>query len=166
MALVVEDGTGKVDAESYISAADASAYHAARGSAAWAALASDAVREQLLRKGTEYMESAYGERWQGCRMTGTQALSWPRSGVVVHGYSVASDVVPQAVQRACAELALRAISGDLSPDLSAQVKQETVGQISVTYADGARQQVKFQAVDGLLSGLLCGPASAIKVVRA
>lgn len=166
MTIIVEDGTGRPDAESYVSVEGANSYHLNRGNAAWAGLASDTVREQMLRRATDYMEQAYAGQWKGDRATDTQALSWPRSGVVVHGYSVASDVVPLAVQRACAELALRAISGDLSPDLSAQVKQETVGQISVTYADGARQQVKFQAVDGLLSGLLCGPAAAIKVVRA
>jgi hypothetical protein len=161
MALIVEDGTGKADAESYISVADATAYHAARGNAAWAALASDAVREQMLRKATDYMEQAYSERWKGERATTDQALSWPRSGV--HG--VDSDVVPSAVSRACAELALRAISGDLAPDLSGQVKSETVGPISVTYADGARQQVKFQAVDSMLSALLEGSSITVKLVR-
>lgn len=162
MALVVEDGTGKTDAESYISVADATAYHAARGNSAWAGLASDTVREQMLRRATDYMEQAYAIQWKGERVTDTQALSWPRSCVP----GVASDIVPLAVSRACAEMALRAISGDLAPDLSGQVKQETVGPISVTYADGARQQVKFQAVDNMLAGLLVGGSgSMIKLVR-
>lgn len=165
MALIVEDGSGKSNAESYISVADATAYHATRGNAAWAGLASDAVREQLLRKATDYMESAYGQRWKGDRSTTVQALSWPRVNVYMNGSYIAGNVVPVAVQRACAELALRASSVDLAPDLGAQVQAETVGPISTTYAQGARQQTKYQAVDSLLSGLIDGSASMIKLVR-
>lgn len=165
MALVVEDGTGKADAESFISVADALAYHEARGNAAWAAVATDTVREQLLRKATDYMEFAYGQRWKGVRTTTTQALSWPRSGVFINDNLIPSNVVPTAVQRACAELALRAVSGDLAPDLGAQVKSETVGPLATTYADGARQQTKYQAVDSILSGLLDGSSGMIKLVR-
>ena len=39
MSIVTEDGSGRADAETFISVADASAYHADRGNAAWAALA-------------------------------------------------------------------------------------------------------------------------------
>ena len=35
MALEVEDGTGKSTAESYISVADATTYHTARGNSTW-----------------------------------------------------------------------------------------------------------------------------------
>lgn len=49
MSLVTEDGTAKADAESYCTVAFATTYHSDRGNAAWAALASDTVREQLLR---------------------------------------------------------------------------------------------------------------------
>lgn len=167
MALEVEDGTGKADAESYISVADATTHHADRGNSAWAGLASDTVREQMLRKATDFMEAYYGDRWKGERTTTTQALSWPRTGVCQNDSEIASNVVPVAVQRACAELALRAIAGDLAPDLAAQVKSETVGPISTTYADGARQQVKYQAVDGMLSNLLNGSGdNMVKFVRA
>ena len=98
MSLIVEDGSIVTGAESYISVADASTYHTARGNAAWAALASDAVREQCLRKATDYMEQVYRSRWQGCRVGETQALSWPRYDVEVEGYAVDSDIVPTEVK--------------------------------------------------------------------
>jgi len=164
MALIVEDGTGLADAEAYISAADADSYFAARGNAAWDALTTEA-KEQNLRLGCDYMEAVYGPRWCGQRKTSTQALSWPR----VNACNIASDVVPAAVKRANAELAVRsATTGVLLADQSAQVKQETVGPISVTYADGARQYVKYSAVDASLAaaGLLCKGGSQIPVVRA
>ena len=154
MALEVEDGTGKATAESFISVTDASAYHTARGNAAWAALASDTVREQCLRKATDYMEQVYRSRWQGCRVSETQALSWPRYDVEVEGHAIDSDVVPDAVKRACAELALRASAADLNPDLTQGVAREKVGQIEVEYDKASPQFTRYRAIDALLSPYL------------
>lgn len=174
MALIIEDGTGKADAESYISVADASAYHLARGNAAWATLASDTIREQMLRKATDYMVATYRERWDGYRVTTTQALDWPRYEVPIRDSATegvyaafyAHDEVPVAVARACAELALRAIDGDLAPDLEVPVTSEQVGPISVTYADGARQTTTFRAIGGMLSPFLRGAGGMLRVSRA
>lgn len=163
MSLIVEDGTGLSTAESYISVADATAYFAARGDATWAALASDTVREQLLRKATDYMAGTYAGRWAGMRVTTTQALDWPRAWVpnrdAPSGYRSSSAYypstsVPTAVARACAELAVRASADDLQPDVGAQVKSETVGPISVVYADGARQADLYKAIDNALAPFL------------
>ena len=165
MALVVEDGTGLSTAESYISVVDASTYHTARGNATWAALASDTVREQALRKATDYMGAVYGLRWSGDRVLAAQALDWPRYNVAVHGFSVDSDVVPTAVANACAELALRAAADDLLPDIGAQVKSETVGPISVVYADGARQSDVFRQIEAMLAAYFSGRGQ-LGVVRA
>lgn len=162
MALIVEDGTGLANAEAYISVADADAYFAARGNAAWAALTTGA-KEAALRKGADYLE---GYRWKGERLTGTQALAWPRSGAVVDGYELAAAVLPAALVRANAELAVRAAAGDLSADAGAQVVSETVGPISVTYAAGARQQTRYEAVERMLAALLRGGGGQIPVVRA
>jgi hypothetical protein len=162
MAIVIEDGTGKADAEAYISVADADTYFAARGNSAWAALTTE-QKEQALRRAVDYMTAVYGQRWKGERSSTTQALDWPRDGVL----GVASDVAPVPVQRANAELALRASAGDLLADQGAQVKQEVVGPISVTYADGARQWIRYAMVDGMLAGLLRdGGGVQIPVVRA
>ena len=46
MAIVTEDGTGKSDAQSYLSLADADAYFTARGVSAWTG--SNAVKEAAL----------------------------------------------------------------------------------------------------------------------
>lgn len=157
MALIVEDGTGLPDAEAYISVADADAYFAARGNAAWAALTTEA-KEAALRLATDYMEAEYGPRWRGNRLTAEQALSWPRGG----------EGVPEAVRRANAELAVRASAGPLLADQGPAVKQETVGPLSVTYADGARQSTRYAAVEAALraAGLFRFSAAFIPVARA
>ncbi|NID14393.1 DnaT-like ssDNA-binding protein [Luteibacter yeojuensis] len=166
MALIVEDGTGKPDAEAYISVADADAYFAARGDDAWAALDTTG-KEQALRKGSDYMAAVYGPQWKGERVSATQALDWPRKCVRVGCFDLPSTAIPQAVARANAEMAVRSIGGDLQADQSSQVKQETVGPITVVYSDGARQGVKYAAVDGLLGALLRGGgAGSVQVVRA
>lgn len=173
MALVVEDGSGKADAESYISVADATTYHASRGNVAWASVASDTVREQLLRKATDYM-AVYRDRWAGWRVSTMQALDWPRYEVPIKDASLLgqslmayypSNAVPVAVARACAELALRAIDGDLAVDLDPPVIEETIGPITTKYAEGAPQQKRFPAIDAMLLPFMTGGAGSLKVVR-
>jgi hypothetical protein len=171
MALIVEDGTSKADAESYVSVVDASAYHSARGNSAWAALASDTVREQCLRKATDYMQQVYRGRWAGYRKTSTQALDWPRQEVPFNdagGYAYyADDAVPVEVKNACAELAWRAASGELAADLSQRVKREKVDAIEVEYTETGPQYAQYRAIDNLLAPLLKSTGGAFRgVVRA
>lgn len=165
MALIVEDGTGKPDAESYASVAAADAYHVGRANTAWAAL-DTAAKEVNLRKATDYMLEQYSGSWRGDRVLSTQALDWPRANATLDGYLLASNIVPKEVIRACCELALKASAGPLTVDETAQVKSETVGPLSTTYADGARQQTKYAAVDNLLRQLLASGSGSIRLVRA
>jgi hypothetical protein len=173
MALIVEDGTARADAESYASVADADTYFTNRGNATWAAL-DTAAKEQALRAATDYMRQTYRLHWTGMRVTGTQALDWPRAWVALvdapSGYrSVPSyvplNVIPAEVKNACAELAVRSTVAPLSPDLGTQVLRETVGPISVEYAPGARQAPRYAAVDAILAPYLKG-RGALDVVRA
>ena len=143
MTLIVEDGTGLPDAESYASVAQADTYFAARGVVAWSG--TDAAKEAALRRATDYMAAVFGRLWRGWRASDTQALDWPRTGW---------DGVPAAVQRACMELALRAQGLDLLPDTGPQVASETVGPISVEYREWARESIRYVFVWGLLGPYL------------
>lgn len=167
MSLIVEDGTIVPGAESLTSVAEATAYHAARGNAAWAALATDTIREQCLRKGTDFMRQAYRSRWQGVKVDEDQALDWPRYDVVVEGYAIDSDIVPTEVKNACAELALRASAGDLLADQSQGVIREKVGQIEVEYDRSSPQQARYSAIESLLAPYLLagGCGISMKIVR-
>lgn len=160
MALTVETGTGSATAESYISVADASTYHSNRGNAAWAALSTDAIREQCLRKATDYMVAAFRDRWQGERVLETQALDWPRNAVTVEGYLLDSDSIPETIKRACAELALKAATADLQPDLTQGVLSESVGAISVTYDKGSPQATRYAFINAMLAPFFKAGASS------
>jgi len=154
MSLICEDGSIVTGAESYCSVADASAYHTARGNAAWAALTTDALREAALRKATDFMRQVYRSRWQGYKVNEDQALDWPRYNVVVEGYAVDSDIVPTEVKNACAELALKASAAELNPDLTQGVLSEQVGSISVTYDKASPQFTRYRAIDAIISPYL------------
>jgi hypothetical protein len=161
MTLPVETGTGSSTAESYCTEAFATAYHAARGNSAWEDV-EDA--EANLRKATEYMLQSYRARWKGCRVNSVQALDWPRYDVVVDGYAVDSDTVPLEIQKACAELALRAISNDLLADQTQGIVREKVGPLEVEYDKSSTQTIRFKAVDALLAPFLNGSGLMVQRV--
>lgn len=170
MALIVEDGTGKTDAESYCTEAFANAYFAARGDTLWSTEMSTDQREQALRRATDYMVQVYRSRWAGYRKTDEQALDWPRYEVPrndspsTYGYGTgyrvgylqsyyADDIVPVEVQRACAFLALKAAAGELAPDLERVTQREKIDVIEVEYATGSVPYKRFRAADNMLMGM-------------
>lgn len=177
--LIVEDGTIVAGAESYISVADADLYFSNRGNATWAALTTT-VKEQLLRKGTDYLGQAYRLRWKGSRVSADQALDWPRNYVErddfepsqLNGYSVIggttfypNNIVPTEVKNACAEMAFKANSGDLIPDLSQLVTREKIDVIEIEYSEYSAQLPRYKAIDYLLAPFLQGNSNSMKVIR-
>lgn len=159
MALIVEDGTGMANAESYISVSDADTYHSNLGNATWATLTTT-VKEQLLRKATNYMVQVYRLAWAGIRKNDTQSLDFPRylvpkydNGAMYSYYDENS--VPKEVQDACCEFALKANSATLAPDLERLTKREKVGVLEVEYDNNkGLPYIQYRAIDNLLSPLL------------
>jgi hypothetical protein len=170
MPVVVEDGTGKPNADSYVSLLAAETYHANRGRTAWAALTDDQA-EAALRGGTFYIDGTYRGRWKGTRKTSAQALAWPRTGVTDEdGYAVADDSVPQEVIDATCEAAfLQGTGTDLTAPPKAgnitsyrakvgpieeETKYDTGTSVSSSSSTGG-----YPSVDYLLSGLITGPGA-------
>lgn len=186
MALIVEDGSGKPDAESYISVAEADAYHLKFGNTAWAGM-TEPNKEIQLRRGTAYIEQMYSGKWQGQRTwPAVQALSWPRRYVVIDGDEpevwnmvtkstgvlVPADQVPKPVREAAAVLAISATGDEdpllppLEPSGPGAVKSESfkVGPIenATTYAenDGTIRDLttRFPKLEMMLRPYLKGGA--------
>lgn len=164
MSLIVENGTGLSTAESYISVADATTRHAALGNTNWALLTTPEI-EQALRRATNYMVQTYRGLWTGYRINSTQALDWPRSWVVVDTYPVASNAVPSDIANACADLALKAASGDLAEDLTRGIVREKVGPLETEYDRNSPQSVRYRAVDMALAPYLAGAGANARLVR-
>lgn len=161
---IVEDGTGKSDAVSYVSLDYAADYFAHRGIVAWSIL-TNGERKAALVKATDYMVQAYRDRWDGYRLTNTQSLDWPRNSVEYEGHYYPSDEVPTEVKNACCELALKATSGELLPDLTQGVVREKVDVLEVEYDKYSPQYVRYRAVDSMLSVFLAGSPNSKKVIR-
>jgi hypothetical protein len=167
MTIVTEDGTGRADAVSLCSVADADSYHQARGNSAWTDL-DVPDKESALVRATDFITQIYRERWKGYRTTNTQALDWPRAGVVLADapYKIVGfHEVPTEVKSACAMLALRASTEELAPDLDREVESEKIDVIEIKYRSGSRAK-QYRAVDMLLTPLLKVSMSGTSIVRA
>lgn len=163
MSLIVEDGTGKADAESYCSVADADTYHVNMANTTWTATAT-ATKEAALRKATRYVDGNY--LFSGVKQTGEQALLWPRLGAVRAGWLVDEGSVPTQVRDACAELAFQSLTNDLAPTgaQGGAVVREKVDVLEVEYAQGGSGSTVFRAAEQLLRDFIHARSNS-KVVR-
>ena len=109
---VVEDGTGKSDANAYCTQAEADQYHENFGSpTAWSG-AAQPDKEAAIREATQYMDLWYN--WNFYKTNSEQALEWPRAYAEdKDGFAIGSNVIPNKIKNACAYLALQKINGDV-----------------------------------------------------
>lgn len=166
MTLIVETGTASSTSESYASVAYCDTYHDAIGNAAWALL-STTLKEQALRRATSFLCQSYRLQWKGVRVNATQALDWPRYDVSIPDLGVfnaiASDVVPDLVQKATAEMALLASAGPLNPDLTQNVVSKQVGPIKIVYDSSSPQAKRYSAVNDILMPLIGSSGNGVNV---
>lgn len=165
MALTAEDGTGKTDADAFVTLAAFKAYCDTRGTDY--SDYSDAQLEQAIVRATDYLSEGFS--WKGYKVKprgttgGEQALAWPRYNATDRGgYSVASDSVPREVQQATHEVAAAEMAspGVMQPTYtpSERVKREKVGPLETEYhiADTSPQSSRpvILRVRDLIGGLL------------
>ena len=129
MALIVEDGTGLEDADSYISLAEANAYATNYGLTNWNAEADDTVKEVALRLATQFIDL---NQFVSEKLNDDQSLEFPRYDSLI-GF-------PQKVKNATIELAEIHLSG-----VDLMETPEIISQISVGVGGGAVQESKSYA---------------------
>ena len=158
MALIVEDGSGFDDAESYVSVADAGTYCTAHGLSAWTG--ADAVKEAALRNATQYIDTTYNFR--SAKSYKYQALEFPRQM-----WDWKLDPLMTRLRSATVELAVKALTESLFSDVeSSVVTRVTVGPITkVTEPMSTAGQKRYANVDALLKQLTTG-LGGVAVVRA
>ena len=166
LSFVVEDGTGVSGATSYVALADADQYVENRPhhehSAVWNA-AADSSKHGALIAATAYLDAMYN--FKGTKADGDNELSWPRmSAYDREGYAILETEIPTALKDACVELAMRAISEDLAPDLDQPIESAKVGPLAVAFDVNSRQYKDFRFVDKILRGLIYSSVSR-EVVR-
>ena len=156
--IVVEDGSGKADSNSYVSEADLATYATDRG------ITLSGTEAVLLIQAMDYIES---QPFKGYKYTAEQALQWPRGGVTIDGYYVDVDEIPQLLIDAQCEVAI-GIDGGTNPlaNVERATKSEKVDVIEVEYMDGARDAAYLAAAESKLSKLLkvgSGGMSAVAI---
>jgi len=162
--IIVEDGSIVAGAESYCTVAFADGRLGNRGFTIWTNLTTS-EKEQALRRATDYMGQNYRSSWIGTRVSQSQSLDFPRYGMVVDTFSVASNIVPIDIQNACAEMAFRAAGGELDSDLGQCIVMEKVGTLEVEYDRYSSRSVKYSAVENLIRPYICANSSTHKLVR-
>ena len=138
MALVVEDGTGKADADSFISLVDARAFAAKYGITL---PADDTAAEVALRQGCQYVELQQ-KCFSGSRLTTTQALSWPRTGATnVYGVEYADGDMPVQLGYSQVYAAAEYAAGKdvrASDDGLSVASKEVTGAVAVSYFNNGK----------------------------
>ena len=162
--MALDTTVGGANSDSYASVTEADTYHAAYGNTAWAAISTDALKEAALRKAAQYIDT---KAFVGIKTTSAQALEWPRYNVIVDGYDVLSNAIPNDIKVAQMEAALVASTESLTPNLSnGAVIEETVGKITKRYSDYTKDGgKKWPLVDKLLRGYTNGGGNFHRVNR-
>ncbi|WP_456254587.1 DnaT-like ssDNA-binding protein [Pseudomonas iridis] len=109
MTLIIEDGTGRPDAESYASAEDLAMYAVKFG----VTIPADVpAQEALLRRAALAMD---GMTWKGRKSNSEQALSWPRRGVELDYEIKPDNYLPARIPYGQMALAAEIHTDDIDP---------------------------------------------------
>lgn len=168
--IVVEDGTGKDNANSYVSVSEFIDYAAQTG----VDLEDDDSTAILLIKAMRYLET---KTFKGKRTTLLQALNWPRKDAYIYCEEpeilFADNSIPANIKKAEMELALLVESGvDLMPTITASdlVVREVIGPITTEYANpgeyGLSYAPQLPLIDSLLSCMIQKSGGQFRTVRA
>ena len=113
MAFSVQNDAGTVlNANAYITVAEFKSYHDDRGNSYGSPSPADALIQKAIVKATDYVDARFS--YIGDRSYNLPT-EWPRLDAVdPTGYLITG--IPPSVKEACAEYALRALTGSLLPD--------------------------------------------------
>lgn len=163
--MIVEDGTSKVNADSYVTVEFADDYFSARGVSGWGAL-TQTVKEQALIRATDYIDNVF--QWYGKKATTEQSLRFPRINLVDYEGNVIEGV-PTCLKQAVCDAAVLTSSGTelfQTKNENGAVVSETITTLSFTYAQGEKSitsSTLYDSINTKLRGLF-RDASRNKVI--
>jgi hypothetical protein len=151
MIFVVEDGTGKSDATSYVALEYAEIYADSFFSDTEYTLwsnANDETLKRLLNRASVYLDRTYV--FHGERSLATQALEFPRASLYdTLGNEITG--ISTVIQQATCIAASKMLSGvELSPDMDRRTIREKIDTIDITYASDSSSYKRFTELDNLL----------------
>ncbi len=149
--IILEDGTGVSNANSYVTLAEANTYFTNTGNLGWGG--EDDFKTQNLINATAALDATYGPRFISMlRDNVDQALLWPRDQVWDrHSRRINNGVIPTPLKNAQFEMALLAQNGvDLYPegrkDNNLTSESVTIGEISESksYQKSPAEQAMYE----------------------
>ena len=158
--IIVEDGSGLTNSNSYISEAELSTFATDRG------VTLSGTASVLLIKAMDYIETLC---FIGTKYNEEQALQWTRDGVYIDGYYIERSTIPQQLKDAQAWMAISIDSGVNPFDtLDRVARREKLDVMEVEYATGSASREQITSFNLTIQKLLCGggSASSFSVVRA
>ena len=181
LTLTKEDGTGKVDANSYADVAGCDAYHDGHlYAAAWVAATADRKTASLVMA-TRLIDSEF--QFNGTRTMAGQALQWPRAMcpdpdsahvpisvlLPIPSDYVEYDKVPKAVVQATCEMAreLLVVDRTAAPD-GEGLKYHNEGTTQTGYDKTDRRPIitlVVQAMLGKYGSLISAQSGAVRLMR-
>ena len=150
MSLIIEDGSGLTNAESYIDLAYLTDYANKRN------IDITGITEANIIKAMDYFESAY--QFKGTKLKETQALTFPR-------YINNEVVYPVRIKNAVCELAIKSKSNELLADTERATKREKVGDIEIEYSEYSKDEISYNFVYNLIMPWLLNSGSSASIVR-
>ena len=145
--LVIENGDGLSNSESYVDESYVNAYFLKRGNTEWDSITN---KESRIVLAMDFIENNY--TYLGTKLVSTQSLSFPR---VINGETV----YPIAIKNALCELALKANTGDLLQDTGKTTIREKVGTLEVEYDANQDDLTSYNYVNKLLAPYLVSISS-------
>ena len=159
--LVVEDGTGLPNANSYCDLDFAIEYCTMKGYTDWLKL-SDSEQKVFIIRGTEFVDNFYN--WKGIRHKQSQSMSFPRDEIYDDDkYPV--NGIPERLKKACIEAAFLNSSSGTSTlfstkDENGGIKKQKVDTLEVEYfgnqKSGDSSSVDYTTIYDVLNKLLKG----------
>lgn len=185
MTLIVEDGSNVAGANSYLDLTDIRAYCLNRG----VTLPVDATLEPMVFKAMDYIESKRNQ-YQGTKTDKTQSLQFPRClpyynggsdypfqadpvasiyGIIIDGFQIASDEIPQVLKDLLCQCVLAINSGVDFANLNQKQKfsiMEKVGPIQTAYSEkvGTSSTISIRSIDDMFN-ILFGTDNTFRTVK-
>lgn len=156
MTLIVEDGSGVTNANTYADIDTVDAYHAALGQSTWTG--TDAAKEASILRAMRFIEN---QQYIGIKEDDDNSLEWPRwDAWDRNGYLILNDVVPQNIVNALCESALVEL---VSPNAlrttlvrGNAIKRQKVDVIETEYFASAAGRTSYDAITMELGGYTTG----------
>jgi hypothetical protein len=158
--LIVEDGSGISDSNSYCDLDFALEYCVNHGYTSWVDM-TEAEQKVYLIKGTSFVDNFY--EWKGYKRTSVQSLEFPRNGLIDNNRTEILGI-PNNLKKAVIEAAFINLSSEVdnlfvSRDENGAIKRQKVDELEVEYfgeSETAEAEAEYKTTYQVLNKLLKG----------